>query len=98
MLAKVILKTRSLFFITFLTKPIKYNQNRNASSPISLKPLSDFVPFSRYYILVTPQISHRGKDLPVSPNLYLTSFADQAKTDGKKIYHFNILQTDMETP
>lgn len=45
-----------------------------------------------------PQISQRGNDMPASPIRKLTPFADQAKKDGKKIYHLNIGQPDIETP
>lgn len=36
--------------------------------------------------------------MPASPIRKLTPFADQAKRDGKKIYHLNIGQPDIETP
>ncbi|GHE32721.1 aspartate aminotransferase [Sphingobacterium griseoflavum] len=36
--------------------------------------------------------------MPASPIRKLTPFADQAKKDGKKIYHLNIGQPDIETP
>ncbi|KGE12979.1 pyridoxal phosphate-dependent aminotransferase [Sphingobacterium deserti] len=45
-----------------------------------------------------PKISNRGIDMPASPIRKLTPFADQAKKDGKKIYHLNIGQPDIETP
>ncbi|MFZ4862855.1 pyridoxal phosphate-dependent aminotransferase [Sphingobacterium sp. Mn56C] len=45
-----------------------------------------------------PKISQRGIDMPASPIRKLTPFADQAKKDGKKIYHLNIGQPDIESP
>jgi len=36
--------------------------------------------------------------MPASPIRKLTPFADQAKRDGKKVYHLNIGQPDIETP
>ena len=45
-----------------------------------------------------PQISQRGHEMPASPIRKLTPYADQAKKDGKKIYHLNIGQPDIETP
>ncbi|WP_437918830.1 pyridoxal phosphate-dependent aminotransferase [Sphingobacterium sp. LRF_L2] len=45
-----------------------------------------------------PKISQKGLDMPASPIRKLTPFADQAKKDGKKIYHLNIGQPDIETP
>ncbi|TDS17567.1 pyridoxal phosphate-dependent aminotransferase [Sphingobacterium paludis] len=45
-----------------------------------------------------PKISNKGIDMPASPIRKLTPFADQAKKDGKKIYHLNIGQPDIETP
>lgn len=36
--------------------------------------------------------------MPASPIRKLTPFADQAKREGKKIYHLNIGQPDIETP
>ena len=45
-----------------------------------------------------PKISQKGIDMPASPIRKLTPFADQAKKEGKKIYHLNIGQPDIETP
>lgn len=45
-----------------------------------------------------PQISTKGYDMPASPIRKLTPYADQAKKDGKHIYHLNIGQPDIETP
>lgn len=45
-----------------------------------------------------PKISERGVAMPTSPIRKLTPFADKAKEDGKKIYHLNIGQPDIETP
>ena len=36
--------------------------------------------------------------MPASPIRKLTPFADQAKSQGKKVYHLNIGQPDIETP
>lgn len=36
--------------------------------------------------------------MPASPIRKLTPFADKAKNDGKKVYHLNIGQPDIETP
>ena len=36
--------------------------------------------------------------MPASPIRKLTPFAEQAKRDGKKVYHLNIGQPDIETP
>ncbi|AMR33443.1 aspartate aminotransferase [Mucilaginibacter sp. PAMC 26640] len=45
-----------------------------------------------------PKISQKGQRMPASPIRKLTPFADQAKLDGKKVYHLNIGQPDIETP
>lgn len=45
-----------------------------------------------------PKISNKGINMPASPIRKLTPFADQAKKEGKKIYHLNIGQPDIETP
>jgi len=45
-----------------------------------------------------PKISHKGQQMPASPIRKLTPFADKAKLDGKKVYHLNIGQPDIETP
>lgn len=45
-----------------------------------------------------PKISNKGIEMPASPIRKLTPFADQAKKDGRKIYHLNIGQPDIETP
>jgi aspartate aminotransferase len=45
-----------------------------------------------------PNISEKGVQMPASPIRKLTPFADQAKADGKKVYHLNIGQPDIATP
>lgn len=45
-----------------------------------------------------PKISHKGQEMPASPIRKLTPYADKAKLDGKKVYHLNIGQPDIETP
>jgi len=45
-----------------------------------------------------PEISKRGLNMPASPIRKLTPFAEQAKKDGKKVYHLNIGQPDIKTP
>ncbi len=45
-----------------------------------------------------PKISDKGKQMPASPIRKLTPLADRAKKEGKKVYHLNIGQPDIETP
>ncbi len=45
-----------------------------------------------------PVISEKGLNRPASPIRKLTPYADQAKKEGKKIYHLNIGQPDIQTP
>ncbi|MDO3626257.1 pyridoxal phosphate-dependent aminotransferase [Mucilaginibacter sp. BT774] len=45
-----------------------------------------------------PKISEKGQLMPASPIRKLTPFADKAKLEGKKVYHLNIGQPDIETP
>ena len=45
-----------------------------------------------------PSISEKGKHMPPSPIRKLVPFADKAKAEGKKIYHLNIGQPDIESP
>eukprot|EP01037_Dinobryon_pediforme_P007468 gene7468-7532_t len=45
-----------------------------------------------------PKISHKGLEMPASPIRKLTPYADKAKLEGKKVYHLNIGQPDIETP
>jgi aspartate aminotransferase len=45
-----------------------------------------------------PKISEKGIHMPASPIRKLTPFADQAKKDGKHVYHLNIGQPDIATP
>lgn len=45
-----------------------------------------------------PTISDKGQRMPASPIRKLTPFANKAKLDGKKVYHLNIGQPDIETP
>jgi aspartate aminotransferase len=40
----------------------------------------------------------KGQRMPASPIRKLTPFADKAKLEGKKVYHLNIGQPDIETP
>jgi aspartate aminotransferase len=45
-----------------------------------------------------PKISNKGQHMPASPIRKLTPYADKAKLAGKKVYHLNIGQPDIETP
>lgn len=45
-----------------------------------------------------PEISSKGRQMPASPIRKLSPFAEQAKLEGKKVYHLNIGQPDIETP
>jgi aspartate aminotransferase len=45
-----------------------------------------------------PKISHKGQHMPASPIRKLTPYADKAKMQGKKVFHLNIGQPDIETP
>ena len=45
-----------------------------------------------------PSLSSKGKAMPESPIRKLVPFAQQAKQDGKRVYHLNIGQPDIETP
>jgi aspartate aminotransferase len=45
-----------------------------------------------------PQISTKAHDMPASPIRKLVPFAEGAKKLGRKVYHLNIGQPDIETP
>lgn len=45
-----------------------------------------------------PRISNKGIAMPESPIRKLVPFAEQAKRLGKKVYHLNIGQPDIQTP
>ncbi|MCO6488608.1 MAG: pyridoxal phosphate-dependent aminotransferase [Phaeodactylibacter sp.] len=45
-----------------------------------------------------PSISKRGEVVPMSPFRKLIPIADKAKEAGKRVYHLNIGQPDIETP
>jgi aspartate aminotransferase len=45
-----------------------------------------------------PQISAKGHRMPASPIRKLVHYAEQAKVKGRKVYHLNIGQPDIETP
>jgi aspartate aminotransferase len=45
-----------------------------------------------------PKISFKGQQMPESPIRKLVPFADVAKKRGRKVYHLNIGQPDIETP
>jgi len=45
-----------------------------------------------------PKISLKGQQMPESPIRKLVPYADEAKRRGRKVYHLNIGQPDIETP
>src|SRR5580765_1914728 len=45
-----------------------------------------------------PYISQKGRIMPASPIRKLMPYAEKAKKEGKKVYHLNIGQPDIETP
>ncbi|WP_432713482.1 pyridoxal phosphate-dependent aminotransferase [Pedobacter sp.] len=45
-----------------------------------------------------PHLSEKGLQMPASPIRKLTPYADQAKLQGKKVFHLNIGQPDIATP
>ncbi|MFN7119773.1 MAG: pyridoxal phosphate-dependent aminotransferase [Saprospiraceae bacterium] len=45
-----------------------------------------------------PSSSHRGQNVPLSPFRKLVVLAEKVKARGKKVYHLNIGQPDIETP
>lgn len=45
-----------------------------------------------------PKISQRAISMPASPIRKLVPYATEAKKQGKKVYHLNIGQPDIETP
>ncbi len=45
-----------------------------------------------------PSISEKGKAMPASPIRKLVPFAEEAKRKGRKVYHLNIGQPDIQTP
>ncbi|MCW3102959.1 MAG: pyridoxal phosphate-dependent aminotransferase [Bacteroidetes bacterium] len=45
-----------------------------------------------------PKVSSKGEHMPASPIRKLVPFAEAAKKKGRKIYHLNIGQPDIETP
>ncbi len=45
-----------------------------------------------------PNLSKRAGEIPMSPFRKLAPLADAAKASGKKVYHLNIGQPDIETP
>lgn len=45
-----------------------------------------------------PSISEKGKSMPASPIRRLVPFSEEAKRNGRKVYHLNIGQPDIPTP
>ena len=45
-----------------------------------------------------PSISDKGKVMPASPIRRLVPYAEEAKRQGRKVYHLNIGQPDIPTP
>ncbi len=48
--------------------------------------------------LITMEISQRAANMPFSPIRKLAPYANEAKRNGKKVYHLNIGQPDIRTP
>ena len=45
-----------------------------------------------------PKISEKGMNMPASPIRRLVPYAEGAKAKGRKVYHLNIGQPDIQTP
>ena len=45
-----------------------------------------------------PKISLKGQQMPESPIRKLVPYAEEAKRKGRKVFHLNIGQPDIETP
>ena len=45
-----------------------------------------------------PKLSQKANQMPASPIRKLVPYAEEAKRKGKKVYHLNIGQPDIETP
>jgi len=45
-----------------------------------------------------PSISEKGKSMPASPIRKLVPYSEEAKRNGRKVYHLNIGQPDIPTP
>jgi aspartate aminotransferase len=45
-----------------------------------------------------PKISEKGRIMPASPIRKLVPYAEEAKRQGRKVYHLNIGQPDIHTP
>ena len=45
-----------------------------------------------------PSVSDKGKSMPASPIRKLVPYSEEAKRKGRKVYHLNIGQPDIETP
>lgn len=45
-----------------------------------------------------PKISEKGRTMPASPIRKLVPYAEEAKRQGRKVYHLNIGQPDIHTP
>ena len=45
-----------------------------------------------------PTVSEKGKAMPTSPIRRLTPYAEEAKRQGKTVYHLNIGQPDIMPP
>ena len=51
-----------------------------------------------FFLETMPKISNKGLIMPESPIRKLVPYAEKAKKEGKKVYHLNIGQPDIETP
>ncbi len=62
-----------------------------------------FLTFASYKIksqfkISMPSLSERGKIMPASPIRKLVPYSEEAKRQGRKVYHLNIGQPDIPTP
>ena len=52
----------------------------------------------QFLFIAMPKVSNKGHQMPPSPIRKLVPYAEQAKKEGKTIFHLNIGQPDIPTP
>ena len=74
---------------------LQRRQNNNLKKHLTKTPLETA---GFLYFWAMPTISLKGVQMPASPIRKLSPFAEAAKAAGKKVFHLNIGQPDIETP
>jgi aspartate aminotransferase len=94
---KKILLRIAVFLLRGNDDPLRPGPHRHHPNSFLLSP-PDSRPLRPLKNRIMPKISNKAVNMPPSPIRKLVPFAEKAKKEGRKIYHLNIGQPDIETP